>query len=74
MSKDSRYYYPELEAAIVRGRKRHTDIAKAIGMEGHTWSNRRSGLTDWKLGEMLAVREVVAPDMTLDELFRREEV
>lgn len=74
MRKDAKYIYPELEAMIARGRKRHKDIAKAVGIEVHAWCHRRSGLTDWRLGEMLAVRELLAPDMTLDELFRREEV
>ncbi len=74
MRKDAKYIYPELEAAIVRSRKRPTVIAKALGMEPRTLNHRRSGVSDWKLREMLAVRELVAPDMILDDLFERKEV
>lgn len=73
MRKDA-YIYKNLEKAIVDSGKQHKDILKDLGMEAHTWISRRNGKTDWKLGEMLAVREVVAPDMTLDELFERKGV
>ncbi len=68
------YIYKSLEKAIVDSGRRHNDIIKALGMEAHTWISRRSGKTDWRLREMLAVRDLLAPDMTLDKLFRREEV
>ncbi len=74
MRKDAKYIYPELEMAIVKKRMRNHVMASILGMEPRTLALRRAGVTDWKLGEMLAVREVVAPDMTLDELFSRKEV
>ncbi len=74
MRKDAKYIYPELEAAIVRSRKRTKNIVAAIGIKPDTWNRRIGGATDFKLWEMLAVRDLLAPDMTLDELFRRKEV
>ncbi len=72
--KDTRYIYPELEAAIVRSRMRQAGITKAIGITADTWNRRIGGVSDWKLWEMLVVRDLLAPDMTIDELFRREAV
>ncbi len=72
--KDTKYVYPNLELAIVRSRKRQADITKAIGITADTWNRRIGGVTDWKLWEMLAVRDLLAPDMTLDELFQRKKV
>ncbi len=72
--KDTKYIYPNLELAIVRSRKRQADITKAIGITAETWNRRLGGVSDWKLWEMLAVRDLLAPDMTLDELFSRKEV
>lgn len=74
MKKDAKYIYPALELAIFRSRNRYGTVATAIGTTTRAVHNKRYGATDWKLGEMLAVRELVAPEMTLDELFRREEV
>ncbi len=68
------YIYKSLEKAIVDSGRRHNDILKALGMEAHTWISRRSGKTDWKLREMLDVRKLLPPNMTLDALFRREKV
>ncbi len=72
--KDAKYFYPEVEAAIGRSRKKKMDIAQAIGITTRALHLKRCGAIDWKLREMLAVRELVAPDMTLDELFQRKEV
>ncbi len=74
MRKDVKYFYPELEAEITKSRKKYKDIAQALGITGRTLLLKRSGVTDWKLCEMLAVRELVAPDMILDDLFERKEV
>lgn len=49
------------------------DVAEVMGVSRRTVVSKRIGVTDWTLSEMLAIRALVAPDMTLDELFRREE-
>lgn len=72
--KDMRYFYPKLAEAIAMSHKRTWEIVEAIGIKPETWSRRIGGVTDWKLWEMLAVRDLLAPDMTLDELFQRKEV
>ncbi len=72
--KDAKYIYPALEVAIIRSRKTHKHIAQAIGITDRAWHRKRKGENDWKLGEMLDVRDLLAPDMTLDELFQRKKV
>ncbi len=74
MRKDAKYIYPELEAEIARSRKTYKDVAQAVGISTRALLLKRCGKTDWKLREMLAVRELVAPDMILDDLFERKEV
>ncbi len=72
--KDTKYFYPKLVEAIAMSHKRTQDIVETIGMAPHTWSRRIGGVIDWRLGEMLDLRALLAPDMTLDELFQRKEV
>lgn len=74
MRKDAKYIYPALEKAIVKSHQRPMVIAKALGMKRGAWNLRRYGMSDWKLGEMLLIRDLLAPNMTLDALFRREKV
>lgn len=66
--------YHNLKAEIARGGWTAADLAKATGMSGAALSQKINGKSDFKLSEMMALREALhAENLTLDFLFERDE-
>lgn len=48
-------------------------FATKIGMAEKTLRNKINGVTDFAWTEVLLIRELLAPETSLEELFRKEE-
>lgn len=62
--------FSNLDAEKARYRVTSTMIAKVIGRSPETVKKKFTGAIDWKISEMLTVRDTFFPGMTLDYLFK----
>jgi hypothetical protein len=62
--------FSNLDAEKARYRVTSAMIAKEIGRSPETVKKKFTGAIDWKISEMLAVRDKFFPEMTLDYLFK----
>ncbi len=65
----SKCIYPRIASRI----KSVYDLGKRSGLCGRSLLNKLTGKRDWRLNEMKAVRDAIAPESTLDYLFATEE-
>lgn len=63
--------YPNLIAEMARRGATREDVAKASGMSRQALYTKLKGVTDFTLPEAKAIRDALASDKTLDELFQR---
>ena len=61
--------YPCIEKELDRLGLAHWKIAKIIGINDNTLRYRLTGRADWRLSEMLKLRQLIGCDIPLDELF-----
>lgn len=65
--------YPNVRAEIARAGITLTDLGQRIGMARTTIYDKASGRSEFSLDEALAIKEALGVDMTLEELFRRND-
>lgn len=61
--------FPNLEAEIARKKLLNADCAKACRISEKSFSNKRTGKTEFTLSEMMSLRIAFFPDCTLEYLF-----
>jgi predicted transcriptional regulator len=66
-----RKMYRNLMAEMVRRNLTVDDLAKIIKIDPRTLRNRIYGRTDFKWPEVTKIRDNIAPDKTLEELFEK---
>ncbi|MHC1714912.1 MAG: XRE family transcriptional regulator [Acidaminococcaceae bacterium] len=64
--------YPNLEAEIARLRLTNKDCASICGISEKTFSNKRTGQTEFVLSEMKALQSSFA-NCTLEYLFKEDD-
>lgn len=64
--------YREIKAQMARRDITAAQLAEAIGISKTAFSLKMKGEREWKYSEMKMIRRILAPDMTLDELFATE--
>jgi hypothetical protein len=62
-------YYPILEAAIRQLEAEDQDLAERIQVSPTMFNLKKKGNQDWRLNEAITLRDIVAPYLTLEELF-----
>lgn len=65
--------FREIRAAMVLKGMTGGELAKEIGISKAALSLKMTGKRDWKLDEMFKIQEILAPDKTLDQLFKNED-
>ena len=65
--------YPLVRAALARKGWTHADLSEATNIKKRTLSNKLRGNTPITREEMIAIRDAVEPEKTIDELFRTDE-
>ncbi|HHX63135.1 MAG TPA: hypothetical protein GX707_20855 [Epulopiscium sp.] len=66
--------FPNLRAEMARKNIKNTDIAKELTVTYDSISNKNRGKTEYSLSEVLKIRNVFFPGMSLDYLFASEEI
>ncbi len=64
--------YPEIAKMMAIKKMNQTDLAKIIGVTQQAASKKLKGTTDFKRGEMIAIKEYfedIDPNITMDSLF-----
>ena len=62
--------FKNLRAEIARkGVKNFSDFASIINMNSRTFAAKLSGISEFKLDEMIVIRDAIGNDCTLDYLF-----
>lgn len=64
--------YRTLKAEMVRANISIKQLAIRIGITERSLRNKINGKTEFLWSETLKIRKIVAPDMSLEELFRFE--
>lgn len=66
--------FPNLEAEIARNHLTNADCAKACGISEKSFSNKKTGKTEFVLPEMMALKKKLFPGCTLEYLFEQRQV
>ena len=66
--------FPNILVELARKRMSRADLAAQIGMKRTTMYHKLSGRTEFTKSEMCAIRDFLAPKMSLDELFEECDV
>lgn len=61
--------FPNLEAEMARHKLKNADCAKVCGITEKSFSNKKTGKTEFVLPEMLALQKNLFPNCTLEYLF-----
>lgn len=61
--------YPNLEAEFARNKFKNVDGAKVCGITEKSFSNKRTGKTDFTLSEIKKIQATMFPNKTLEYLF-----
>lgn len=61
--------YPNLEAEMARKKLTNIEISKACDMTEKSFSNKRTGKTDFTLKEIKIIKQTFFPSCTLEYLF-----
>ena len=62
--------FREIRAAMVLKGITAGELAEKIGISKAAFSQKMNGKRDWKIDECFKVQEILAPEKTLDQLFR----
>lgn len=65
--------FRNLRAEMTRKGINVTDLAKAVGMSTAAMYDRLNGKTGFTLDDAHKIRDVLDVDMTIDELFKKED-
>lgn len=65
--------FPTIRAEMSRGTWRQADLAVAAGMSPGSLSQKLNGIREFTRSEMWTLREILAPQMSIDELFVTDE-
>lgn len=65
--------YPNLEAEIARMGLTNKDCANICGVTEKTFSNKRTGATEFVLSEMKSLQRKIFPNCTLEYLFEERD-
>lgn len=65
--------FPTIRAEMARGSWRQKDLAKAAGISPAAFSQKLNGIREFTRGEMWAIRGVLAPHMSIEDLFVTDE-
>ena len=66
------YMFPNLEAEIARNKLSNAACASVCGITEKSFSNKRTGKTEFVLSEMIALQGNLFPACTLEYLFEQE--
>lgn len=64
--------YRELLGEMMKRGITRKQLAKKIGISDKTIRNKISGRTDFNWSEVQAIRDIVAPDFSIEELFKKD--
>ena len=64
--------FREIKGEMARHGMTANDLAAALGISTASFSLKMTGKRDWKLSEAFKIQALLAPDKTINELFRRE--
>mgnify|MGYP003312494868 CR=1 FL=1 len=64
--------FREVKAEMVRHDLTAAQLAEAIGISKAAFSLKMKGEREWKRREMMKIRDILAPEKTMDELFHVE--
>ena len=64
--------FPNLEAEMARNNLTNADCAAVCGISEKSYSNKRTGKTEFVLPEMMALRSKLFPTCTLEYLFEQK--
>ncbi|MBR1590394.1 MAG: hypothetical protein IJ657_04910 [Acidaminococcaceae bacterium] len=64
--------FPNLEAEIARNKLSNAACASVCGISEKSFSNKRTGKTEFVLPEMVALQRKLFPKCTLEYLFEQE--
>lgn len=65
--------YSFLRGEMIRNRITVTGLAKQIGVSEKTLRNKLGGETDFTWSEALAIRKIVNPAMSMEDLFTSDD-
>lgn len=65
--------FPNLKAELAKKKMNRVNLAKAIGMREITINSKIQGKHQFKLEDMLKIKEFLGVDMPLEELFYKDE-
>lgn len=66
--------YRELLGEMFKKGLNKNDLAKEIGVAEKTLRNKLKGKTDFTWSEVKKIRDIVAPNYTIEELFEKDDV
>ncbi|MEG1727155.1 MAG: hypothetical protein RR321_04475 [Acidaminococcaceae bacterium] len=61
--------YPNLEAEIARNKLTNAECARVCGISEKSFSNKRTGKTEFVLSEMKSIKDSFFGDCSLEYLF-----
>ena len=64
--------YPNLEAEIARKKLTNADCAKSCNISEKSFSNKRTGKTEFVLSEMQALKKIYFDKCSLEYLFEQK--
>lgn len=67
-----RSIYRNLYGELKKKRMSYADLARIMDCSESSVKNKMTGKTDFSINECFLIRNEVAPEMTIDELFERE--
>ena len=67
------YMFPNLRAEMARKNINVNELAKQIGMSNSTMADKVHGRTTFSLENAIAIKNALGVDMSLEELFHKEE-
>jgi DNA-binding Xre family transcriptional regulator len=65
--------FKNLKVELLKKDMNQTILAEEIGMSYSSFYNKMIGKTDFTRSEMVRIKEKLGTDLTLDELFQKEE-
>jgi hypothetical protein len=63
--------YPNLRAEMARYGVKPRDLTKALSISPKSVSNKLVGRTDFRLDEVVSIRDTFFPTLKIDYLFRK---
>lgn len=65
--------YPNLRAELAKRKMTFTHLAGIMGITVGTMSQKNNGKASFTLDEALAIKNALGTDLTIEELFQRED-